>query len=909
MDFFNIDYWILIVYLLAMLIVGIFVGRNVTTLKDYAIANKQYGTPVLMLTTMATLMGGGTTTGNTAMIYLSGIIWVLISVATFIASCWTAKLMALRFDERFDGMLSSGDLTKYFYGQTVEKFASFVCIISCIGVVTAQLIALGHVFNAFLGINVALGIVIAGGTLVVYSSFGGIRSVTITDVIQFAILIVMVPIIASVVVNDVGGIRAVFEQAPSSHFKIFDHPDFVEYLAVFLLELMPFSIMYPSIVQRFLMAKNPKQISTIMYMFAVLNAVIVLLMMCIAFAALIKYPDINPKAVIPRIVTDLLPMGIKGLATVGMLAVIMSTADSDLNTASVLLVRNLGVAKFLNDKALVTLTRVSSFAMGVLAMVIALGDYSIIALIIAMKAMLVIAVSAPMFFGIMRIKVDSISYWSNVAVASLVFAISTYYKVPEFIIAFISPLSGIITFFVVHVARYGKVVLINPLSKKILFNTTILQRIKKIFTWREGLSWRQLNVYSTKAVEKYGADYILFATFCCVNYILPYFMWTYAQAADYAAMLSVRLLSGFLCVGLLLKDYWPQQLRQYLPLYWHLSLMVCLPFTTTAMFLINKASYEWLINVAFSVIILISLVNWLSFVGITVTGAILGYVYYALFFGATLDWDLHFSQGYLGIYTLLFSILIGFLFIRRKEIYNEDRINTMRLFGGAMAHEVKSPLAIVHSSAEAARNILNKAEMQYSAGKVTITLNDNNYNTMRAFLDNAIHVPIKGIRMVDTLLQSLKNKVEAKDCQEYSIIECINGAIAAYSLDEEQRKRLDLQMDSHANFTFYGSKLFVEHVFINLIKNAFYHAGRYAQITISISGRNVCFYDNGYGIKAEKLPLVFQRFYSSSGSTGIGLAFCKMVMEDMGGNIECNSMEGSYTEFILHFPEHKLVIC
>ncbi|MBA8667975.1 HAMP domain-containing histidine kinase [Holosporaceae bacterium 'Namur'] len=58
----------------------------------------------------------------------------------------------------------------------------------------------------------------------------------------------------------------------------------------------------------------------------------------------------------------------------------------------------------------------------------------------------------------------------------------------------------------------------------------------------------------------------------------------------------------------------------------------------------------------------------------------------------------------------------------------------------------------------------------------------------------------------------------------------------------------------------------------------------------------------------EPLPYIFDKFYSKSKSgTGIGLAFCKMIMQDMGGYIECKSRVGKYTEFILTFPKAKKI--
>jgi len=59
------------------------------------------------------------------------------------------------------------------------------------------------------------------------------------------------------------------------------------------------------------------------------------------------------------------------------------------------------------------------------------------------------------------------------------------------------------------------------------------------------------------------------------------------------------------------------------------------------------------------------------------------------------------------------------------------------------------------------------------------------------------------------------------------------------------------------------------------------------------------------------LPHIFTRFYTwsadrnQSTGTGIGLAFCRSVMESFGGTIDCKSQLGEYTEFTLAFPLPK----
>jgi signal transduction histidine kinase len=63
--------------------------------------------------------------------------------------------------------------------------------------------------------------------------------------------------------------------------------------------------------------------------------------------------------------------------------------------------------------------------------------------------------------------------------------------------------------------------------------------------------------------------------------------------------------------------------------------------------------------------------------------------------------------------------------------------------------------------------------------------------------------------------------------------------------------------------------------------------------------------DTGTGISPQVLPHVFDEFYSGKGAgrgTGMGLPFCRRVMNAFGGSIECRSSDGEYTELELIFP-------
>lgn len=80
-----------------------------------------------------------------------------------------------------------------------------------------------------------------------------------------------------------------------------------------------------------------------------------------------------------------------------------------------------------------------------------------------------------------------------------------------------------------------------------------------------------------------------------------------------------------------------------------------------------------------------------------------------------------------------------------------------------------------------------------------------------------------------------------------------------------------------------------------------------AHITIRLESdhafNRLYFRDTGCGISANDLPYIFDDFVSDKSTTmGLGLGFCRRVMDILGGRIECQSKQGKYTLFTLSFP-------
>ncbi|MFN5382442.1 MAG: sensor histidine kinase, partial [Alphaproteobacteria bacterium] len=158
------------------------------------------------------------------------------------------------------------------------------------------------------------------------------------------------------------------------------------------------------------------------------------------------------------------------------------------------------------------------------------------------------------------------------------------------------------------------------------------------------------------------------------------------------------------------------------------------------------------------------------------------------------------------------------------------------------------------------------------------------------------------LKTVDRMLTLVRTDIsEADDIGVYNINDCVDATLKSYGLSDQRLARINVNKSN--SFKFKGSKHFVSHVISNLISNALKYAGPQSSIEIWYKDHELHFADNGYGIEPERVSCIFDPFDRQGNTigTGIGLPFCRKVMESMGGSIECKSTLGKGAEFILKF--------
>jgi Na+/proline symporter len=206
-----------IAYLVVTIAIGLYAARFVKNSRDYLIAGR--GLPLYMnvATVFATWFGAETVLSVSATFVRDGLggipadpfgaTFCLILVAVFFARAF------YRMD-----LLTIGDFYKKRYGKGVEVLTSLAVTLSYLGWTSAQLTALGIVFNSLSqgAISLDTGIVIGAVVVLVYTTFGGMWSVALTDLFQSMVIVVGLVYLAFLLSGMAGGFGAVIDHAASA---------------------------------------------------------------------------------------------------------------------------------------------------------------------------------------------------------------------------------------------------------------------------------------------------------------------------------------------------------------------------------------------------------------------------------------------------------------------------------------------------------------------------------------------------------------------------------------------------------------------------------------------------------------------------------------------------------------------
>ena len=426
----------------------------------------------------------------------------------------------------------------------------------------------------------------------------------------------------------------------------------------------------------------------------------------------------------------------------------------------------------------------------------------------------------------------------------------------------------------------------------------------------------------TTAIEAFKRDtarfsnrHLYFGLVAGAGFPLYYVIWHNLFPQPYET-LQLRLVGTAIFVPVILAKLWPKAWARFFPLYWYLALLFALPFFFTFMLLRNDGSTIWLLSTLVALFVMILLLDWINLlIHITVGVASAVMANYL-----TTDNQVTFSiesLEYVPIF--LFALVMGIIVNYTAEKTRAERRQAMLATAGMVAHELRTPLLSVKSGASGLRQylpvLLDAYQLAVESKLVAGSIRGTHLDAMVGVLDRIEMEADRSNTVIDMLLYTVRGLgVEGRELVSCSMSRCVDIALRRYPFASEKDQRL-VHWDAKTDFSFTGSELLMVHVIFNLLKNALRHIAIAGKGSISIRlevdprENRLIFRDTGPGIPADVLPNIFTRFYAwpkhGEGiveTTGIGLSFCREVIQAFYGKIECRSRLNEYTEFLIRFP-------
>jgi len=243
------------------------------------------------------------------------------------------------------------------------------------------------------------------------------------------------------------------------------------------------------------------------------------------------------------------------------------------------------------------------------------------------------------------------------------------------------------------------------------------------------------------------------------------------------------------------------------------------------------------------------------------------------------------------------AILLGFSSanLRRTRLINT--LSTM----GVMAHELRTPLATVNLMGDVLRNLAQN-DLPEGKRKKLEELSTRLQNLVRSMN-----------RQIDTQISNAQLLRLPRERSAIMAAELVHEAVASYPY-RSSRERDCVQVHLQQDFCFVGSRPLFAQVLANLIKNALHSlassgtAPQPGDLRIDVGPHHgkgrIAVSDNGVGIPHEKQARIFEPFYStqSGAGSGLGLTFCKNVVETVNGQLSVHSEPTEGAVFMIDLP-------
>ncbi len=364
----NLDYVVIVAYLLGTLALGLWIGRRIKSGADFFLAGRSLPWWAVGMSLVATDIGGTDIIGVGGAAYRHG-----LAVANFEwIGCVPAMIVAAFIFVPFfyrTGVYTVPEFMERRYNAGVRSLLAIcwlgfmACNLGIMLLASAKMMT--QVFGWDPGVCIGVTAVLVG----TYTVFGGLAAVVYTDALQCGVMIggcLLVLILGLIDVGGIDGLRAKLAERAAIEAEAADEtmaatsaedhrldlivpadaPSPFPWPAIYFglaLVLSPaYWIGNQAIVQRSLGSSSEFAAKASYVWGAVLKNIIPIVIAVPGLIAVVKFPEMEEgDAAFPTLVSALLPSGLRGVFVAGFIAALMSSVDSYLNSASTIVCNDL----------------------------------------------------------------------------------------------------------------------------------------------------------------------------------------------------------------------------------------------------------------------------------------------------------------------------------------------------------------------------------------------------------------------------------------------------------------------------------------------------------------------------------------------------------------------------------------
>jgi len=410
------DYFVLIGYFVLMLGIGAYFYRHIKRMKDYFSGGNCIPWWLSGVSYYMSCFSVFAFIAYAALAYDYG--WLGITVFWIMAPATLVSVLFFSKKWRRARIDSPVEYLETRYSPAVRQLFAWQNIPVRIIDDALKLVAIGIFISKGLNLDMQQCMLWSGLIMLAYTLMGGLWAVTVTDFVQFIVLLAAVIVLLPLSISEAGGIKNIINNSPEGYFHL-THPNYnwaylLSYIWMFCLA---FSSINWSLVQRYYCVPKEKDAYKVGWLVVVLNLIGPPLILIPVFAARQFLPNLEESGqVYPLLCVKLLPAGLLGLVIAAMFSATMSMLSSDYNVCASVLTNDVyrryirpGAAQ----KELVLVGRLMTLLIGVISLSVAFlmvgaGGEGLFRNMVKLFSVATAPVAIPMIAGLLSRKVTNL---------------------------------------------------------------------------------------------------------------------------------------------------------------------------------------------------------------------------------------------------------------------------------------------------------------------------------------------------------------------------------------------------------------------------------------------------------------------------------------------------------------------